>query len=53
MNISKKADNSKRPVTFRLSKSEYNNVSTLANELGLRRSQIIREAVTNFVKQNQ
>jgi len=34
MNISKKPDNTKRPVTFRLSKSEYKNVSTLADELG-------------------
>lgn len=54
MKISKKTqDNTKRPVTFRLSKTEYNNVSNLADELGLRRSQVIREAVHTFVKQNQ
>lgn len=53
MQISKKQDNSKRPVTFRMSLSEYKNVSNLADELGLRRSQVIREAVHTFINQNQ
>jgi len=53
MEISKKQDNTKRPVTFRMSLSEYKNVSNLADELGLRRSQVIREAVHTFINQNQ
>jgi len=50
MKISKKQDNTKRPVTFRLSNSEYRNVTALAEDLGLRRSQVIREAVHTFIK---
>lgn len=53
MKISKKSDNSKRPVTFRMSKTEYKDVSNLADDLGLRRSQIIREAVNHFVRINK
>ena len=33
MKISKKQDNTKRPVTFRLSNSEYRNVTALAEDL--------------------
>lgn len=53
MNILKKKDNSKRPVTFRLSKSEFRDVTDLADDLGLHRSQVIREAVNVFVKLNK
>ena len=53
MKISKKQDNTKRPVTFRLSNSEYRNVTALAEDLGLRRSQVIREAVHTFIKNQQ
>ena len=54
MKINKKyQDKTKRAVTFRLSKTEFNNVSNLADELGLSRSQILRESVCSFIKSNQ
>jgi len=54
MEISKKnRDNIKRPVTFRMSGTEFKNVTALAQDLGLTRSQIIRESVCSFIKANQ
>ena len=54
MEINKKTqDKTKRPITFRLSGTEFKNVSNLADELGLSRSQILRESVCSFIKSNQ
>ena len=53
MKISKKQNNTMSPFTFRLSKSEHQRVSNLADELGLRKSQVVREAVHSFIQANK
>ena len=53
MNVSKKTSKAKRGISLRLSNEEYNKVKDLSSQLGLSSSFVMREAISNFVKDNQ
>ena len=53
MKISKKNKGVNKHISLRLSETDYAKIQNLSSQLGLSSSFVMREAISNFVKQNE